>query len=61
MKVKAAFIDKFTKKEYKKGDSYTHADDERTIFLAEKGFLEAPKKVAPKSDPKKETPKKTKK
>lgn len=39
-KVKADFRDKFTKKLYKKGDSYTHKDEKRITFLIEKGFLE---------------------
>lgn len=42
-KVKAAFRDKFTKKEYKKGDSYSHDDEKRIAFLVEKGYLEKPK------------------
>jgi hypothetical protein len=40
MKVIALFRDKFTKKVYKKGDSYTHKDEKRIAFLIEKGFLE---------------------
>lgn len=42
--VKSAFIDKETKQEYKKGDSYKHKDAERVAFLVEKGFLEVNKK-----------------
>mgnify|MGYP001212021309 CR=1 FL=1 len=42
-KVIANFKDKFTKKLYEKGDSYTHKDEKRIAFLIEKGFLEKPK------------------
>lgn len=39
-KVIANFRDKFTKKVYKKGGSYSHKDEKRIAFLIEKGFLE---------------------
>lgn len=48
MKVIASFKDKYTKKLYKKGDSYSHKDEKRIAFLVEKGFLEKPKEKAEK-------------
>lgn len=39
-KVLKTFRDKYTKKIYKKGDSYIHKDEKRIAFLAKKGFLE---------------------
>ena len=47
-KVTSAFKDKYTKKLYNKGDSYTHKDEKRIAFLIEKGFLEKPMKEEPK-------------
>ena len=50
-KVKKAFIDKFTKKKYKKGDPYICKDEKRVAFLIAEGFLEKaeePKKKATK-------------
>lgn len=55
-KVIANFRDKFTKKVYKKGDSYTHADDKRIAFLVKKGFLKKAKEV--EEQPKKKSTKK---
>lgn len=43
MRVIASFKDKFTKKLYKVGDSYSHKDEKRIAFLIKKGFLEKPK------------------
>lgn len=42
-KVIAPFKDKFTKKVYKQGDSYTHKDEKRIAFLVKKGYLEKAK------------------
>lgn len=39
-KVIKSFRDKYTKKIYRKGDSYTHKDEKRIAFLVESGFLE---------------------
>lgn len=47
-KVLKNFKDKFTKKLYKKGDSYSHKDDDRIAFLVKEGFLEEKSKQPPK-------------
>ncbi|HSH25017.1 MAG TPA: hypothetical protein VLA13_05715 [Massilibacterium sp.] len=57
-KVIANFKDKFTKKIYKKGDSYTHADEKRIAFLVKKGFLEENKEDKPKKKSAKKADKK---
>lgn len=63
MKVLKAFRDKTDKsKLYKKGDSYSHEDDDRIAFLVKEGFLEEKSKQPPKEEkeekPKKKTTKK---
>lgn len=61
-KVISSFKDKFTKKIYKKGDSYTHKDEKRIAFLIEKGFLVKVEKTDPDQvEPEKETKTKAKK
>lgn len=48
-KVVANFRDKITKREYKKGDSFSSDDKERIAFLVKRGFIkEAKKKEKPK-------------
>lgn len=50
-KVIKSFKDKTdNKKLYKKGDSYSHSDDERIAFLIEKGFLEEKSKQPPENN-----------
>mgnify|MGYP000861810461 CR=1 FL=1 len=44
-KVKTRFRDKYTKKIYEKGDSYSHKDEKRIAYLIEKGYLEKSKKA----------------
>ena len=51
-KVIKRFKDKYTKKVFKEGDSYSHKDDERIAFLIDKGYI--------KEEKKKESPKKKK-
>ena len=48
--VKKSFRDKNTKKVYRKGDSYSHADENRIAFLIERGFLGEKSKQPPKEE-----------
>ena len=50
-KVIRPFYDKTDKrKKYKKGDLYSHSDEDRIAFLVNKGFLEEKSKQPPSND-----------
>jgi len=57
-KVIKKFRDKTdNRKLYKKGDSYSHDNEERIAFLIDKGFLEEKSKHPPEGDTKEESDK----
>jgi hypothetical protein len=49
-KVIKRFRDRYTKKIYKVGDSYSHENNERVASLIERGFLEEKSKKPPEEE-----------